>query len=167
MFLPHFFVSSCPVGTFLIDYTGTRYGNQYQYICVYIIDIRWAETIGNSILCQFVSPCPAMSHDVSRCLTMSHDYTCCLGLSHIYRIFNVPSVSKIPSRPSPRFSKRPAESRPPVRLIVLSVSPLRPPRHSTPAYSSIIVSRRSPDSCVRIVWIVPSRIYRLEYRLSC
>lgn len=110
MFLPHFFVSSCPVDTFLIDYTGTRCGNQYQYICVYIIDIRWAGTIGNSILCQFVSPC----------LTMSHDYTCCLGLSHISRIFNVPSSSKIPSRPSPRFSTRPAGSRQPVRLPVSS-----------------------------------------------
>lgn len=105
MFLPHFFVSSCPVDTFLIDYTGTRYGNQYQYICVYIIDIRWAGTIRNSILCQFVSPCPAMSHDVSRCLTIIPVVSACL----IYIAFSMcrPQARFRPApRPAFRHAKR-------------------------------------------------------------
>ena len=166
MFLPHFCVSSCPVGTFLIDYTGTWDGNQHRYICGFIAGIRWEE---DDWKFDFVPVCLILSRNVSRCLTifsqlcrLSHYFSCIfrvfyeyMSISHSQR-----AVLKFPPRPSPRpidtFGGEP------------SVCSPRPFRYASP---SVIVSRRpllipSPEPYVRIMWIAPSRIYRLEYRLS-
>lgn len=157
MFLPHFFVSSCPVNTFLIYCTGIRCGNQYQYICVSIAGIRWAGTIESWNLYQFVSH---LYRNVSQCLTLSHR---CLTIIRIVSAFLIYIVFPM-CRPQARFrpANRPASRharRGAVSLFVLTVSP---------AYLSVIIPRHipTPSPCVRIVWIATSRIYRLEYRLS-
>ena len=154
MFLPHFFVSSCPVDIFLIDYTGTRYGNQHQYICVSIAGIRWAGTIESLHLSHLVPLCLTIIPIVSRLYGFFQLFSYIAFL--IYR----PQVRlRLALRPTSRHAQRGA--------VCLSACPSRSPRRFARLVRLVALHRFSslPESCVRIVWIAPSRIYILEHRL--
>ena len=140
LFLPHFFVSSCPVDTFLIDCTGTLNGNQYQYICVYIASIRFDRR--GRLRIRF---CTGLSHLVPLCLTIIPIVSRLYGLSRLFSYIShsqcavlkqdsVQPFSPLPDTPS---GEPPTCS--PARLVRLF------------AYLSVIVSRRSPEPYARIV----------------